>query len=89
MRKKKRISDRLKVAVVGVAGTAILATGGNYLFGAGIATMIVVVALLWLVWRLDNATGTFLPLAVLLLIVLATLAFLMGALAFVHRLTTG
>lgn len=85
----KRISNKWRFAAGGFAGISIFAVGAFYVVGAGGATIVVVLGLLWLVWQLDNATGAFLPLAVLFLIVLAVLAFLVGALAFVHRLTTG
>ena len=39
--------------------------------------IVALLALPWLAWRYDNATGTFLPLAVLLLFVFAVLALLL------------
>lgn len=84
----KCFSTKWRFAAGSFAGISIFAVGAFYVVGTGGTTIVVVLGFLWLVWRLDNATGAFLPLAVLFLIVLAVLAFLVSALAFVHRLTT-
>jgi hypothetical protein len=49
-----------------------------------LATLLVVIALLSLVAEFDNQAGTFLPLAILLVIVLAILFILLAMLAFMH-----
>jgi hypothetical protein len=49
-----------------------------------LATLFVVIALLTLVAEFDNQAGTFLPLAILFVIVLAILFILLGMMAFMH-----
>lgn len=85
----KRPSNKLALAVTGLASIIMLAVAMHWLVGAPISTLVVVVALLLLVWRLDNNLGTLLPLAIIFLLVFAILATLIGALAFVHQLTAG
>lgn len=85
----KRRSNRLAITALSLVGLPLLAIATDRLFGTPIATIVVIGALLWLVWRLDNAVGAFLPLAVLFLIVLTILGLLIGGLAFVHQLTAG
>jgi hypothetical protein len=67
-------------------------------FLAGVALLWVVPAvgivgliltLLLLVARFDNKNGTFLPLAVLIVIVLLVMALLLGGLALIHALASG
>lgn len=82
-------SNRLALAATGLVGIIMLAVGVHWLVGAPISTLVVVVALLLLVWRLDNNLGTLLPLAIIFLVVFAILATLIGALAFVHQLMAG
>jgi hypothetical protein len=48
------------------------------------ATLIIVIGLLVMVAEFDNQTGTFLPLAILFVIVLAVLVILLGMMAFLH-----
>lgn len=48
------------------------------------AALLVVVSLLFFVAEFDNQTGTFLPLAILFIIVLAVLVILLGMMAFLH-----
>ena len=85
----KRPGNRLALAVTGLVSIIMLAVGVHWLVGAPISILVVVVALLLLVWRLDNNLGTLLPLAIIFLLVFAILAALIGALAFVHQLTAG
>jgi hypothetical protein len=60
------------------AGPIILVAGlmWRLLGGAGL-TIAALLALPWLAWRYDNQTGTFFPLAVLLLFVIAVLGLLL------------
>lgn len=48
------------------------------------AALLVVIGLLVTVAEFDNQTGTFLPLAILFLIVLVILVILLGMMAFLH-----
>lgn len=85
----KRPGNKLALAVTGLVSIIMLAVGVHWLVGAPISTLAVIVALLLLVWRLDNNLGTLLPLAIIFLLVFAILAMLIGALAFVHQLMAG
>lgn len=85
----KSPGNKLALAVTGLVSIMMLAVGVHWLVGAPISTLVVVVALLLLVWRLDNNLGTLLPLAIIFLLVFAILAMLIGALAFVHQLMAG
>jgi hypothetical protein len=62
----------------------VFSTLGVLLLSPWIATLLVVVGLLALVAEFDNQAGTFLPLAILVVIVLAVLVILLGMMAFLH-----
>lgn len=66
----------------------LLGIAGLYLMPA-LGVLALIAMMLLLVARFDNDAGTFLPLAVLFVIVLATLVLLVGGLAFVHALMSG
>jgi hypothetical protein len=57
---------------------------GIFILPPWAAVLLVVIGLLALVAVFDNQAGTFLPLAVLLVIVLAILFILLGMMAFMH-----
>ena len=57
---------------------------GMFILPPWAATLLVVIGLLALVAEFDNQAGTFLPLAILLVIVLAILFILLGMMAFMH-----
>lgn len=65
-------------AVPGLLALALFLTGGGAALAAASLGSIA-----WLAWRLDNATGTFLVLAVLFLIVLGILAMMLALMAVV------
>jgi hypothetical protein len=57
---------------------------GMFILPPWAAVLLVVIGLLALVAEFDNQAGTFLPLAILLVIVLAILFILLGMMAFLH-----
>jgi hypothetical protein len=57
---------------------------GMFILPPWAAVSLVVIGLLALVAEFDNQAGTFLPLAILLVIVLAILFILLGMMAFMH-----
>jgi len=67
----------LRVAVLASLGGA----AAWLVIGPPATLFVVVVAVLWLVWRFDNWTGSCLMLAVLLLLVIGILTFLVGMVA--------
>jgi hypothetical protein len=73
------MSDLVSLGVL----AAIAATLGVVLGGRGIA-MAVILAIVWLAWRFDNRTGTYLVLVVLFLIALAVPALLLLLMAATH-----
>jgi hypothetical protein len=78
-RGKLRMSDLVSLGVL----AAITAALGIVLGGRGIA-MAVILAIVWLAWRFDNRTGTYLVLVVLFLIALAVPALLLLLMAATH-----
>ena len=57
---------------------------GMFILTPWAAVLLVVIGLLTLVAEFDNQAGIFLPLAILLVIVLAILLILIGMMAFMH-----
>ncbi len=76
-----------KLEKYGAQSIAVIATAmaglGMAFGGAGLAAASLM-SFLWLAWRFDNDSGTFLVLAVLFLIVLSVLALLLGLMALAH-----
>lgn len=72
--------SRPGILFVLLAGAA-LAAVAEHALGRAASLFVVVALFLWLVWRFDNKSGTFLVLAVLFLIVVATLVLLLALLA--------
>jgi CBS domain containing-hemolysin-like protein len=73
------VKPAVRLVLAGFASAASVGTAAAYLLlGPVPAAMFAVAATLWLIWRLDNWTGSCLILAVLLLLVLAALTLLVG-----------
>ena len=74
----------LRHAALSLAPPAAVAAFMGLVYGAPAATLAALAAIPWLAWRYDNATGTFLVLAVLFLLVLAIPALLLALMAVTH-----